>query len=225
MKSILAFSGALLLSATAASASVNLTVTSLGAASDGTTTYTGFTAYKVTATTTNGAKITSITLGNVNNANPGAGASGAFLQAWSSDGFGGFNPTPAFAVLNGVSAASLDSHFLLTTQRTGDLLLAEDNNFINPAGGPPDGTLNFGTGSTLTGVFGIGSASQASSMDVLYLVLPNAAAATIVGQIATDENTNYDVVTNVGGAPVPEPASLGVLALGGVALLARRRKA
>jgi hypothetical protein len=228
MKSILAFSGALLLSATAASASVNLTVTSLGAASDGTTTYSGFTAYKVTATTTNGAKINSITLGNFNSANPGAGVFGPFLQRWTSDGLGGFTTTPAVATLNGVNANSLDSHFLTTARTTELITPTEDNNTINPAGGPADtATFDWGTGSSLTGVFGIPVANQASSIDVLYLVLPNASSATVGGQISTDENTNYTVATTVGpaAAPIPEPASLGVLALGGMALLARRRKA
>jgi hypothetical protein len=136
--------------------------------------------------------------------------------------------------------ANADSHFLGLNQ-TVTTPNAPEANFITPAGAygsfnsftssdtsDPDPNnwlqatgVQYGTTLTMAGAFGIPVA--ASTVKVAYIVLPNGVTPNNpVGANVADTTGHFTEVTF---NPVPEPASIGVLALGGLALLARRRKA
>lgn len=121
-----------------------------------------------------------------------------------------FNDSNAFFSFVGAEAAQ-DSQFLFNT---GDLTVApatsdENNQLLTSA-------------FSLTG--GPGSPLASSSIDIAQIVLPTGTSASFVGEIVVYDtvNTTQLPATNV-TATIPEPGSLALLSIGGLALLRRRR--
>jgi hypothetical protein len=227
MKSALVFGAALLATTSLANAAITVDVVNLGTPTNGTVTLTGYTAYRISLTSTTGSNITSITLGNVS----GDTTSGIFatmLQRASLDPDAGTRTlTPQSSVQNNQAGTnSFDSHFLEVTPLLTFGGFIEDNTGANLPGSPNDtATSDYGTGTFLKASYS--PATFAPSVAVAYVVLPSTAGAVINGFAATTDSGNPNLAFTgvIGSAPIPEPASLGVLALGGMALVARRRKA
>jgi hypothetical protein len=100
-----------------------------------------------------------------------------------------------------------DSQFIVTT-----------GSVVVPAGFAEEGS------NILQGIWAH-SAPVGNTFDLAQLVIPNGAAATVNfrGTIATLEN-NQLVDNNVSGSvPIPEPASLALIAIGLVGFIARKR--
>jgi hypothetical protein len=109
------------------------------------------------------------------------------------------------------------------------------------AGNQPSNTIAIDPATTtLLGTFstpaGLGAATFSSAALDAFLAADTNNSVTFILVAPTDANADFTIAskeaTGTGifaptltvGAAVPEPASLGILALGGVALLARRRK-
>lgn len=119
--------------------------------------------------------------------------------------------------------------------------LTEDNDQANGSNPPytrspiNDGALvsggfDFGVGTSMTGSGVIASQNQPATLNLAFIIVPKGTAPSFNGVahfqgVATDSNGGHTLIDQDIGGPVPEPASLGVLAMGTVALLAKRRKA
>lgn len=226
MQKSLALAAAAVISLAATSqGAVIVTVTDLGnpVSSNNSTTAPGFQAFLVNLSTTDGALIQAVAFGD--DAGSPGGFEGPFLQRIARndpDDPTDDTLTPTGTQRNeAANFASFDSRFLVPTGRVDVSAPSEDNNSVNPPGAPADNTSSdFGQGSFLRGTFGIQSEVQASSLDLLFVVLPDGSSATFTGSVATSTGT-----FSVAGAipPVPEPAAVGLLGVGGLLALRRRR--
>jgi hypothetical protein len=128
---------------------------------------------------------------------------GSMNQIWK---FGNTAPTPDLEVFPGDTAPDpCDSHFLL--------LDSEELIVTAPAEDGP------GTGSFLTATMGLGIVEQ--DLSIAQIVIPvgqSVQLTTTVANGAGDE-TGINVPINA----LPEPATLGLLAMGGLAVIRRRR--
>ena len=227
-----------MLSAAAASAAPILTITAEGSPTD---TYgdaaPGYTAYLITAVADPGEVIGSIVAGGTTGTFSTFGFYGPFLQEWDISGRT-VAPTPYESVANSTGAAaeySTDTHFLVAPANTITVAPeAEDNLYsttTSPAGAPPQNAFDYwGTGSYLTGTFAPSNANLVNSLPLAYLVLPTGRSATYsVGLVEENPNgSNVSAQLDLSGSvpattATPEPVSMGLIALAGTALLARRR--
>ena len=228
--------------ANAANATITVSVTQIPLA--GTTFYgnvlnaNGWTSFKITLT----ADAASQTVGGVDFATPnGVGSNlsgnnwgifGTFQQDWI-PGKKGSTPTPTDVIPASNPNDGYDS-FWTSAMNSGFSPVdnpSEDNNSVNVASNPPyngspgadDAFDDVGVGTFLK-VSGSFTAGQQAVLDVAYIIVPTNLPWSIHGVAAdgTPQALKFPIDFSY---PVPEPASLGVLALGGLAFLARRRKA
>lgn len=140
---------------------------------------------------------------------------GPLHQQWS-DPDAGAAYVPS---ITGTSTTNRDSHLLTPVGNIGFLGTQEDNSL---AGSPLVSTdsVGYGTGTTLKG--GSGFNPGQSQVNIAYIVLKNGTTASVSGAISNSSG----VVDNFSGVVgVPEPATMSLIGLCGMGLLARRRKA
>lgn len=190
-----------------ASAGVVVTVTDLGSLSDGVTTYAAFNAYKITLTSDSGV-ILAVNFGGLSN-DP-RGLFGPFLQRWAYIPSVLETPSPILAQAANGTAESMDSHFVNLPDGASlgpAALPSEDNDFVNPQGGPHDASpFDIGSGTFLTSTYAI-IGIQPSRFTLAYVVLPTGETGFYSGSVATEGGT-FDVSGSIG---VPEPGTAGVL--------------
>ena len=137
-----------------------------------------------------------------------------------------FDPPPtATATLDSTSyATAIDTHFLFMLA---DLLVVEapredvslaTSAEATDAGVPFDGFADTDFGEFLTGIFAV---DGAPSLPLAYIVVPTDSVVTL-NFFISGTSGGEQIDTSFSG-PVPEPASMSLLALGGLALLKRRR--
>jgi hypothetical protein len=220
---------------------VTMTVTTIGTPTNSFgETVTGYTAYDVSVATTDGSHITALSFSGTGL----TGFTGPLLQEWdyvTKKGNTTYTPTPDIAPAAGMNNGgglngedyALDSHFLFNLANY--LVLAspaEDNpaktGSTTPGTPGDDGSDVWGIGTNLSSnVAGnVAVTPDPTSVDAAYLVIPNSGIVNYNFAIVSDKNggTQANFLGTIPGAATPEPASLGVLAIGGAALLARRKK-
>jgi hypothetical protein len=152
-------------------------------------------------------------------------------QRWGvgDDGLGGAvdQPTPRNQTTTALVTNPLnrDSYFSQGIAETAVVYPAEENNDktgspLSPTNNPNPGGFNFGIGTELHYTSGISLASQAAQVTLAYLTVPETGFVHLRGEIATGPKTPIDVYL-----AIPEPMSASLMGFGGLALLARRRRA
>ncbi len=116
-----------------------------------------------------------------------------------------------------------DSHLTpITGALTGEAS-AEDNNGVNASNMVDNPFFNYGTGTFLTGAWGIPGPSQSDTAQLAYIVIPVGSEPSINIQISV-ASANGTFVLDESAFFIPEPASMSLagLALGAI-FLGRRR--
>ena len=128
--------------------------------------------------------------------------------------------TPTLADLAGYTAAevAIDTHLLVS-----DLLIetapAEDNDRVYGLSSPTFTAEGLGT--TLSGAAALGSGAL-QDLPFAYVVIPAGGSALLTGSVADGLGTEY--AFGGGGINIPEPAPLAMLVIGGLGLIARKRR-
>lgn len=210
--SIFTFAAALGL-ATLAMGQVNVIVTSLGVVDDpgvpGTQT---LSRYSVTLDNTGPGNITGIDLS----------LNGTGLYQIQGNGFGNVPQDSIYAdtlSAGGAAYVNADTHLSFDAAEVLDVQGVGEGNEGVVLGGDAahHGTSTFFN----SGDSGIVASAQANQLEVLNVVLAPGGSVTLTGFAAVEGETNPRALTST-LIPVPEPASLAVIALGGL-MLARRR--
>jgi len=170
-------------------------------------------------------------LKGVFSSNSGGVHSDGLNQRWTAadDGLGNitFTPTPKgqFTPALLSNPGNRDSYFNQTIAETAIVYAAEEENSLGgsplSSTNPPAGSAGvfWGLGDNLHYTTGISLAAQAPFIDLAYLVLPSSGFIHVNGEIAVGTKLPLNVII-----PVPEPVTAGLMSLGGLALLARRRR-
>jgi hypothetical protein len=166
----------------------------------------GFQGYLLTATTTEANEVISAV---------DISLRGTFHQRWiDSDDDGVFEPTPSG------NATSFNGDSRLTPI-AGALIGAAPTEDNSGTGSPlaDTATRDYGLGTTLTGAWGIPGASQTTSVNLAYIVVPGSNVMYVMDlAVATSMGTyTYTIL----GAWDPEPASAVLLALGSLMFATR----
>jgi len=194
----------------------------------------GWKAYVITATTTG----TGINALDMNNS--GWGLTGTFHQVWSVEpvGFstskGTYTGTTVSSSPYVAAAEGADSGFLITLDVEADAayedstgtgsIISDSSIFVIKNGSKYvySAGSDYGVGSELTVSGGYYAGNEAKTLDIAYIVVPANTLVTFAARIVDRNNDTADF--NVSFNNVPEPATMGMLALAGAGLIARRRR-
>jgi hypothetical protein len=201
-------------------------------------TVTGYSAFILSLSGTSGEMVAAVNAGGAGT----TGITGPLLQMWDYAATAkstSYFPTPtefgtsgqgSLGGLNGQDYG-LDSHFLLNPTQLAVVNAPNEDNAAKHntpatyAANTPgdDGADVWGMGSFLTMNAGIAGPFQSSSVQIAYVIIPTGQSAHYDLQVSDAVGNVTALSGNISG--VPEPASLGMLAMGGAALLVRRKKA
>ena len=146
-----------------------------------------------------------------------------------------FSPT----LSNANYATAIDSHFLVQDSNLLNVVAPNETRLVAPsaeasdAGIPFDGFADTSFGNYMGGAFADSTAAGVATRNLVYLVIPDPGG-TLEGVAYMDATSVVDsffLGSGPGGGEVvqfgigvPEPATMSLLAIGGVAALIRRRK-
>jgi hypothetical protein len=195
-------------------------------------TMTGYTGY-VLRLTSNVGNITAYDFGGANQGGIKGTLSQTSNSSTNANGAGPSNANNSVPPASGVALGDIgngDSHFMgVAAQQAVSVAPSED---WSPTGNTYSNQSNslvfIGSGTTLTAAIGIQGAFQSNTVDVAYVVAKNGTTLGFTGAEIQEQGLgSKTVVTNTftAGPATPEPASLGVLTLGALGLIARRRRA
>jgi hypothetical protein len=159
--------------------------------------------------------------------NIGKGFSGPLHQVWqvTDDGFGTITktPTPNRTDADVSVPYGMDSHMLIALTTLDPIVVNPITEDSSGTGSPVTlpSTLEAGMGTFLSGTVALPS-NTATSVPLAWLVIPNGQSVDYsfsVGGAQAGQSQQF-----AGSIVVPEPATMGLLAIGGIAALIRRRR-
>jgi len=215
--------------ASVAQAAVVVQFINKGAPTNGTNTAVGYTGYVIRLVSDQG------NIGGVDLQSGANGIHGAMVQRWnSSDVDGNYNTKTisGTATNSANSASNFDSHLLnIPGGFIGSIGFDEDPGGPFPASGlgvgsgfPNNsdgaGISLGGPGGFIKGAFGVDGAFQSSTLDVAYVVIPTVGANELGRPLVVAGGVAVQVPL-----VIPEPATMSLVGMGALGVLARRRRA